>query len=112
MKAELEVLGIDKDGVNYSVVYNWSNDDTDEIIDLNLNKFNEEYNTIFLDNIDKFKVSTLLISVDGELVFKDVVSTEKEYELSVINNGVNALLNLVNSFVTTKTVSVVMYTED
>ena len=40
MKAELEVLGIDKDGVNYSVVYNWSNDDTDEIRDLHVNKFN------------------------------------------------------------------------
>lgn len=110
MKVELEVLGIDKEGVNYSAIYNWSDNDSDEIIELNLQKFTDGYN-VFLANIDKFKVSTLLIEVDGDLVFKDVVSTEKEYELSVINNGVNALLKLVNSFVTTNTVLVPLYTE-
>lgn len=111
MKVELEVLGVDKDGVNYSAIYNWSDGDSDEIIDLNLKKFTEVYNTVFLANIDKFKVSTLLIEVDGELVFKDVVSTEKDYEISVINNGVSELLKLVDSFVTTNTVLVQMYTK-
>ena len=75
MKVELEVLGIDKEGVNYSAIYNWSDNDSDEIIELNLQKFTDGYN-VFL-----------------------------------INHGVNALLKLVNSFVTTNTVLVPLYTE-
>lgn len=101
---KVDILGVDKDGVNYCVTYDWSGTQKEDVIGGNLRKFRDDYVTIFIANIPKFIVSTLLISLDDDIVFRDVLMDEQAYSISVIGKGADSILNLVDSFINSKTV--------